>query len=115
MEALSDPRLSSATADDEETSWVEASSEVNEVQKEAFRALLATEPYQEGQPLMIAPYDRGRNEEWRESVLRLLEMRFGPLAPEVKERVEALSLEQLRQRLPDFCKARSLKELNLED
>jgi hypothetical protein len=41
--------------------------------------------------------------------------KFGPLSPEVKQRVEALAPEGLAQLLLDLLKAQSLKELRLED
>jgi hypothetical protein len=64
---------------------------------------------------MITTYERGRIEGRRESALVLLEARFGPLSPEVKQRVAALSPEQLWQLLLDFLRCQSLKELHLED
>ena len=71
---------------------------------------------------MITTYERGkiegrmegRVEGQRETALLLLEAKFGPLAPEVKQQVEALPSEQLRQVLLDLVKAQSLKELHLE-
>jgi hypothetical protein len=65
--------------------------------------------------MMITTYERGRIEERRESALLLLEAKFGPLSAEVKQRVEALSPDQLRQLQLDFAKGKSLKELHLED
>ena len=72
---------------------------------------------------MITTYERGkiegrlegRIEERRETALLLLEAKFGPLSPEVKQRVEILSSELLRQLLLDVVKAESLKQLHLED
>ncbi len=70
---------------------------------------------------MMTTYERGklegRIEGRRENVLLLLVTRFGPLAPEVQQRVAALDAEQLRQLLVDLIKAPSLslKELHLED
>jgi hypothetical protein len=64
---------------------------------------------------MITTYERGRIEERRDMALLLLEARFGPLSPEVKQRVEALSAEQLRQLLLDFAKGQSLQELLPEE
>jgi hypothetical protein len=64
---------------------------------------------------MITTYERGRIEERRELSLLQLEAKFGPLSPEIKQRVAALSPEQLRQLLLDLVKGQSLKELHLED
>ena len=47
--------------------------------------------------------------------LQLLEDRFGPLSPAVRQRVEALSPEELRQLTRDLLKAQSLKDLRLEE
>jgi hypothetical protein len=94
---------------------VEAYGHLEEAQRQRLQALLTTEQYQEVRPFMITTYERGRIEERRETALLLLEAKFGPLAPEVKQRVEALSAEQLRQVLLDLVKAQSLKELHLED
>jgi hypothetical protein len=85
--------------------------------------LLTSEEYQEVGPFMITTYERGkiegrlegRIEERRETALLLLEAKFGPLSPEVKQRVEILSSELLRQLLLDVVKAESLKQLHLED
>jgi hypothetical protein len=68
---------------------------------------------------MITTYERGkiegRIEGQRQTALLLLEAKFAPLTSEVKQRVEALSPEQLHQLLLDFVKAQSLRELHLED
>jgi hypothetical protein len=64
---------------------------------------------------MMTTYERGKLEGHRETMLLPLETKFGPLSATVKERVEALSPEQLRQLQLDFVKAQSLKELHLED
>ncbi len=85
--------------------------------------MLITEQYQEVRPFMITTYERGkiegrqegRVEGLRESALLLLEAKFRPLPPEVRQRVAALSAEQLNQLLLDFTKYHTLKELRLED
>jgi hypothetical protein len=64
---------------------------------------------------MITTFERGRIAERRETALLLLEEKFGPLSPAVRQRVEALSPEELRQLTLDFVEAPSLKELRLED
>ena len=50
-----------------------------------------------------------------EVTLVQLKAKFGPLTPDVKSRVEALSLDQLRHLALDLIKAQSLKELGLEE
>ncbi len=64
---------------------------------------------------MITTYERAMIAGERRLALRLLEAKFGALSPEVKQRVEALSPEQLQQLSLDLLKAQSLKELRLED
>jgi hypothetical protein len=48
-------------------------------------------------------------------VILLLGTKFGPLAPGVRERVDALSPDELRQVQLAVLEAQSLKELRLED
>ncbi len=64
---------------------------------------------------MITTYERGMIAERRETALLQLAAKFGALSPEVKQRVEALSPEDLRRLTLDLLKAQSLKELRLED
>jgi hypothetical protein len=85
------------------------------VQKGRLQALLATEQYQEVQPLMITTYERGIIQGQRLSVLLQLETKFGALSAAVKQRVESLTPEALRQMQVAILKAESLKELGLED
>ncbi len=51
----------------------------------------------------------------RETVLRLLGVKFGPLSPAVRQRVEALPPDELEQLTLDFVNAQSLKDLRLEE
>jgi hypothetical protein len=94
---------------------LEAYSGLDETQRQRLEALLTTETYQEARPLMITTFERGKLEGQREMALMQLETKFGALSPEVKQRLEALSAEQLRHLLRDFAKDLSLKELHLED
>ena len=94
---------------------VEAYANLDETQRLRLQALLATEPYQEARPLMITTYERGKIEGRRETALMLLEAKFGPVSSAIKQRVEALTAEQLSQLLLDFAKGQSLEELHLED
>jgi hypothetical protein len=72
---------------------------------------------QEVRPIMITTYERGVEHGIllgeRRSALRMLEAKFGPLSPEVKQRVEALQLEGVVQLQLDLLTAQSLKELRL--
>lgn len=94
---------------------VEAYGDLDETQRQRLEALLTTEQYQEVRPLMITTYERGKIAERLEMALVLLERKFGPLSPEVKRRVEALSPEQLLQVILERDQAQSLKELGLQD
>ena len=64
---------------------------------------------------MLTTYDRWKVEGHREAALLQLEAKFGALRPEVRQRVEALSPEQVHQLLLDLVQNLSLKELHLED
>ncbi len=92
---------------------LEAYSNLDEAQKEQLQKLLTTEQYQEVKPIMITTYERGILQGERVSALRMLEAKFGPLAPEVKLRIERLEPEELRQLQIDLLKAQSLTELRV--
>jgi hypothetical protein len=102
---------------------LEAYAELGEAQKERLQALLQTEAYREVEPLMKTTYERGvergieRGIEQgeRRSALRQMEAKFGPLSPEVKQKVEALSPEVLAQLQIDLLKAEALEELGLDE
>jgi hypothetical protein len=94
---------------------LEAYADLDEPQRQRLQELLATEPYAEVRPAMITTYERVRIAERLETALLQLEARFGPLSPAVRQRVEALSPEDLRQLTLDLVKAQSLKELRLVD
>jgi hypothetical protein len=102
---------------------VEAYGNLDEAQRQRFEVLLSTEQYRLVRPLMITTFERGkiegrlegRLEAQRETALLQLDEKFGPLAPDVRQRVESLSPEELRRLLRDFVKASSLKELHLQD
>jgi hypothetical protein len=64
---------------------------------------------------MITTYERGILQGQRLSVLLQLETKFGVLSSEVKQRVERLTPEALRQVQVAILKAESLEELGLED
>ncbi|MCI0463261.1 MAG: DUF4351 domain-containing protein, partial [Gemmataceae bacterium] len=96
------------------TECLEAYLELDEAQKERLQTLLNTEPYQEVKPLMITTYERGKIAGQREMVLLLLETKLGPVSPEIKQRVEALSPEELRQLFLNLMKGQSLKEVGWE-
>jgi hypothetical protein len=102
---------------------LEAYAEPDQGQKERLQALLHTEAYHEVQPLMKTTYERGiehgieRGIEQgeRRLTLRLMEAKFGPLTPKIKQQVEALSPEALAQLQLDLLKVQTLEELRLDD
>jgi hypothetical protein len=94
---------------------LEAYADLDEAQQERLQRLLSTEQYQEVQPLMTTTYERGILQGEQRSALRQLEAKFGPLSPDVTQRVEALSPEGLAQLQIDLLKPLSLKELRLQD
>ncbi len=67
---------------------------------------------------MMTTYERGIAvgilEGARQTTLRQLDAKFGPLSPQVKQRVEALEPDALAQLQLDLLKAQALQELRLE-
>ena len=57
----------------------------------------------------------GRTRCERRLTQRLMEARFGPLTPKLKQQVEALSPEALAQLQLNLLKAQALEELRLDD
>jgi hypothetical protein len=94
---------------------LEAYANLGEAETERLEKLLTTEQYQEVRPIMITTYERGRFAERLESALLQLEEKFGPLSPEVRQRVESMPPDTLRQTMIAFVKAESLKDLGLQD
>ncbi len=105
---------------------LEAYAELDEAEKARLQALLTTEQYQEVKPLMTTTYERGLAQGVSQGVsqgilqgernmaLLVLEEKFGPLPPALKQRAEGLSPDELRQLLSKALKAGSLEELNRE-
>ena len=94
---------------------LEAYAELDESQKERLQALLHAEAYREVEPLMKTTYERGIEQGERQSALRLMEAKFGPLSAKVKQQVENLSSNALAQLQLDLLNAQSLEELRLDD
>jgi hypothetical protein len=86
---------------------LEAYADLDDAQGERLQALLHTEAYQEAEAIMKTTYERGieRGIEQgiergivqgeRQSTLRQLEAKYGPLSPATRQQVEALSPEAL--------------------
>jgi hypothetical protein len=94
---------------------LEAYADSGEAQKERVQALLHAEAYREVEPLMKTTYERGNEQGERRLTLRQMEAKFGPLSPEVKQQIEALSPDALAQVQIDLLKAQSLEQLRLDD
>jgi hypothetical protein len=110
---------------------LEAYAELDDSQKERLQALLQTDPYQEVESLMKTTYERGIEQGIERGIeqviergieqgerrltLRLMEAKFGPLSPKVKQQVEALSPEALTQLQLDLLNAKAIGELRLGD
>ena len=97
---------------------LQAYSELDPAEWQRLQALMVTEKYREARPMTLTYYERGAIDGSHKTLirtaLRQLEARFGSLAPAVKQRVEAMSLEQLDELLLAFARVQSLKEMGLE-
>jgi len=58
-------------------------------------------------------FEKGIEKERRETVRELLEDRFGTLPPRAEERLQALSMEELKSLRKGLLRAASLQELGL--
>jgi hypothetical protein len=84
-------------------------------QQREFERLLDTEPYR-GAKNMITPWEeRGVVRGERTILERQLQRRFGPLKPEIRERLARLPAERLEELADAILDAKSLKELGLDD
>jgi hypothetical protein len=101
------------------TECVETYLELNEAQQAEFDRLLATEAYREARAVATTSFEKGeakgRLEGQRELLRDQLEELFGPLSPIVQERLSVLSAARLTEVGRALLKAKSLKELGLED
>jgi hypothetical protein len=79
------------------------------LRKKANRGIrtMATTYYERG-------FQEGERHGLRRALKKLLEGRFGPLSPEVRQRLEKLTDKQLDKVLLAGYKAQSLRELGLE-
>jgi hypothetical protein len=60
-------------------------------------------------------YEKGQENGRRELVRDMLEEKFGPLSAAVLEKLDRLSAGQLKALAQSLLRARSLRELGLED
>lgn len=102
--------------------FLEAYWPLNEAQRQEFDALLDTERFKGVRPMQMTTYQKGMLKGMEEGVLKerrevlqiQLEARFGPLSPQLQQRLESLPAERLRELLLAVVKAQSLRELGLE-
>jgi hypothetical protein len=94
---------------------LQAYSELDPAEWHRLQALLITDKYKETRPMTLTYYERGQLAALLEMAECQLEMKFGALSAEVKQRLETLSLAQLRELVRKLMQAQSLKELGLED
>lgn len=67
----------------------------------------------EGNVMLTKWHETGRVQGLRESARRLLEKKFGPLAPDVLQRLEALPADKVEELIPAVLDAASLDDLGL--
>jgi Domain of unknown function (DUF4351) len=80
-------------------------------QQREFQRLVATEHYKGVQAMNMTSFEKGR----LATIHELLEEKFGPLPPQVVERLERLPPESLIALGRALLRANSLRELDLED
>jgi Domain of unknown function (DUF4351) len=107
-----------------------AYSGLTEEQRREFQRLLDSEPYREARAMTTTFFEQGIQQGiekgiekgiaqgiekgQRRMLLLQLEKRFGPLSPPVLQRLEALTPQQVEEKLVAFVTAGSLAELGLE-
>ncbi len=94
---------------------LEAYAALDEAQTQQLEALLRTERYQGTQAMAMTTFEKGMQQGQRILLKTLIEDRFGPLSITAAERLESLSLEELKALAALFLRAQSLEELALED
>jgi hypothetical protein len=63
----------------------------------------------------MTSFEKGVRQGQRTMLQKELEVRFGPLSPDARQRLDGLSFEQLEALALDLLTAQSLQELGLED
>jgi hypothetical protein len=91
----------------------------NDEERRAYETTLLSDPDPEVRTMSMTTFERlrheGRLQGKREVLLIHLESRFGPVSPEVRQRLEALSVDQLDDLARAVLKAQSLQDLGLKD
>ena len=98
---------------------LQAYSDLDPAEWERLQALLITDKYKEARPMTLTYYERGKLQgeltALREMTEGQLQEKFGSLSAAVKQRLEAMPVEQLKDLGRKLIRAQSLKELDLED
>jgi hypothetical protein len=102
---------------------VEAYLPLDESQWDEFNHLLSTKPYEEVTKMRATSYEQGEAKGFeegiekgrRETLLDLLEQRFGPLSEVAIQRVQAAPTKRLNALLKKLFRAKSLSDLGLDD
>jgi hypothetical protein len=102
---------------------VQAYLRLEKTQRQEFERLIALPQYEGVKAMNATWYDRGlekglekgRAEGRRAALRELLEQRFGPLPPRVKDRLQRVQEKRLVQLTGAVLRAKSLKELGLDD
>jgi hypothetical protein len=98
---------------------VQAYLPLDAAQQKQFEQMLASEPYRGVLGMRTTWFEQGEAkglERGQRAILALqLEERFGPLQPQVRERLEALSTDQITDLARRLLRAKSLQELGLTD
>ena len=110
---------------------VQAYLPLDEAQQREFERLLASEPYKGVQAMRVTMAEqaeargeargeakgeaRGLVRGQRKTLALQLEQQFGPLSPQVRERLESLPTERLDELTCSVLQAKSLQELGLAD
>jgi hypothetical protein len=112
-------RLSEAKLTDQQrfllAECVEAYLPMNERQQQEYEQLLQTESYAGVKPMNQTTYEKGIEKGKLRLVEEVLEEKFGPLPPGVRERLEQLSMAELRRLALNIGTAKSLSELGLPE
>ncbi len=106
---------------------LEAYAALDESQAEELGALLRTERYEGVKTMAVTTFEKGvqqgvqqgveqgLQQGWRSAVTSMLEARFGPLGPGVRDRLERLGPDRLKALTREALTASSLRELGLAD
>jgi len=94
---------------------VQAYLPLDDEHRQEFQRLTATEPYKGVQAMNTTWFEQGIEKGQREMLRGQLEEQFGALSATVQERLQQLPAERLTVLAKALLRARSLRELGLED